>query len=190
MAQMKTADRLQELLLQEWSSVLRLTTIPQAMQRLGVRDDLRLRWRVAGRLETLWRGALTSPEKRRGIAQALGRPFDESQVERFRQQVGTWDLASVALSEDEKLVARHILLHRRRGLPLPQAPGTAKALGMTTREVWRALRMLARVGFVNLGDRRSSMGYALAEGHEKLLGGLGFMYHTVSLDTGERFGVP
>jgi len=186
----KTADRLREFLLREWSSGLRLTTVPQAMARLELADDVRLRWRVAKGLEALWRDALTSPEKRRRIAQALGRPFDESQIEQFRGQVGTWNIAAVALSEDEKLVARHILLHQQRGLLLPHPPDTAKALGIPLRKVQRALRVLAKVGFVDLGDGGSSPGYVLTEGHEELLEGLGFMFHTVSLETGEQFGVP
>jgi len=188
--EMSNAEQVGELLLREWTTGLRLTTIPQAMGRLGIKDDLRLRWAVTRRLEGVWRDALTSPEKRRAIAQALGRPFDESQLEGFREQVGTWNLAAVALSEDEKLVARHMLMHQRRGRPLPQPGDTAKTLGLPVRQVRRALRMLARLGFLKLDAGRSPRRFSLSDGHEKLLQGLGFMFHVVSLPTGERFGVP
>lgn len=190
MAQTKTADRLRELLLKEWSSGMRLTTIPQAMQRLGVEDDLRLRWRVAMELDELWRSVLTSPEKRVQIASAFGRPLDEIRDERWRQQVSTWHMASVVLSEDEKLVARYILMGYREGSQLPLPVETARVLGLSVRALHKALRMLARLGLLLLSDGRRPASYTLAENHERFLEGLGFMFHTVTLDTGERFGVP
>lgn len=183
-------QRVIQRLLDSWGDSLRLTSIPQAMASLGIGDKPGLRWRIAQRLEGLWRGALTSPEKRRGIAAALGRPFDESQLEQWREQVDTWNMASVVLREDEKLVARHILLHQQKGLLLPRPAETAERLGLSVQRVHSALRMLSRVGFVSLRDPRRLATYALAEGHEMLLAGLGFSFHTVSLETGERFGVP
>lgn len=160
------------------------------MASLGIPDKPGLRRRIAHRLEGLWRGALTSPEKRRGIASALGRPLDETQVERWREQVDTWNMASVVLSEDEKLVARYILLHQQNGLPLPRPAETAERLGLFVQRVHSALRMLSQVGFVSLPNPRRPASYSLAQGYEGLLEGLGFSFHTVTLDTGERFGVP
>lgn len=177
-------------LLASWGDSLRITSIPQALASLGIQDKPGLRWRIAQRLEGLWRGALTSPEKPRGIAAALGRPFDETQIERWREQVDTWNMASVVLSEDEKLVARHILLRHRQGDPLPKPVETARALGIPAQKVHNALRLLARVGFVSLPNSRRPSSYGLAQGYERLLEGLGFFFHTVTLDTGERFGVP
>ena len=86
---------------------------PLAVRRLGIKDNLRLRWEVGRQLESLWRDALTSPEKRRRITQALGRELDETRDERWRKQVETWNLASIVLSEDEKLVARYIMMCER-----------------------------------------------------------------------------
>lgn len=83
------AKHVEEFLLREWTSGLRLTTIPQALQRLGMGDDVNLRRRVGKHLEQLWRDTLTSPEKRRGIAEALGRDLDEVRDKQWRQQVGT-----------------------------------------------------------------------------------------------------
>ena len=182
-------EALEEFLIKEWSTGLRLTTVPQAMQRLGIADDAGLRWRVAKRLEALWHQVLTSPEKREQIAAALGRPLDEVREERWRQQVSTWGLASVLLSEEEKLAARHILMRQREGSPLPQPVETSKTLGLPVSEVHKAIRTLARLGFLSLSDGRRPARYALADNHERFLEGLGFSFHTVSLDTGERFGV-
>lgn len=177
-------------LLESWGDSLRLTSIPQAMTSVGIQDRPGLRWRIAQRLEDLWRDALTSPEKRAGIAAALGRPFDETQIERWREQVETWHLASILLTDDEKLLARHIQMHHQQGGPLPKPVDTARALDIPARKLHNALRLLARVGFVSLPDPRHPASYGLAQGYERLLEGLGFSFHTVTLDTGERFGVP
>lgn len=187
---MEDAARLQQLLIQEWSSGLRLTTIPQALQRLGVEDDVNLRWRLARRIGQLWHDTLASPEKRREIARALGRDLDEARDEQWRQQVRTWNLASILLREEEKLVARAILMHHGKGLSLPPPRDIAQMLGLKTQEVHRAIRLLARLGFLSLPDGRRPALYTLADGHEGFLDGLGFSFHTVTLDTGERFGVP
>jgi hypothetical protein len=50
---MEAAERLQRFLIREWSSGLRLTSIPQAMKSLGIDDDLRIRWRVGRQLEAV-----------------------------------------------------------------------------------------------------------------------------------------
>lgn len=188
---MEITQILEQFLTQEWSTGLRLTTIPQAMHRLGIVDEPSLRWRMAGRLEWLWRNALISEEKLSQIAAALGRDdVDEAGANRWRQQVNTWHLVSILLSEDEKLVARHILAHHRRGWQLPQPGESARALGLPVKEVHKALRMLARLGFLALPDKRRPASYALADSYEQFLEGLGFSFHTVTLDKKERFGVP
>jgi hypothetical protein len=160
------------------------------MERLGLQDDPRVRWSVAGHVDRLWRGTMTSPEKRRQIAAVLGRPYDEAMDRPWREQFGSWHLASILLSEDEKLVARYILMHGRRGMALPSLAQTAGAMQSSVQEVSRAIRMLARIGYLTLPDGRRPSEYALAKEHGSVLGGLGFSFHTVTLDTGERFGVP
>jgi hypothetical protein len=139
---------------------------------------------------------LLSPEKHQEILTSLGRPPDEVLAGegvfsgRWLEQVDTWHLASILLSEDEKLVARHILMAHRVGSPLPRPEETAAALGLTVRGVQGALRMLARLDFIFMDDGRRAAHYSLSEGHERLLNGLGFSFHTVALDAGERFGIP
>lgn len=184
------AAAVRDLLLKEWAQGLRLTTVPQAMQRLGVADDLHLRWRIAKSVERSWREVFSSPEKRRQVEHAVGVRFEESRLDQFRGQVRDWQLAAILLTENEKLVARHMLLHERRRLPLPHPSATAKAIGASTREVHRAIGMLARLGLLVLPDGRRPAHYALVPDHVRFLKGLGFFFHTVTLDTGERFGVP
>lgn len=179
-----------QLLLTEWTEGLKLTTIPQAVERLRLPADQRLRWNVAERIEGLWRDALTSPEKRAGIAAALGRPYDPDQDEQWRRQVGAWQLASLILSEDEKLVARCVLAHRRQRRRLPRPTEIATSLSVPVQKVHGALRLLGRLGFLLIADSRRPGDYRLAGNHARFLEGLGFTFHTVTLHTGERFGVP
>ena len=44
----------ENLLVKDWASGLRLTTVPQAMGRLGIADDIDYRWRVANNLYGHW----------------------------------------------------------------------------------------------------------------------------------------
>ena len=181
---------LEQLLAEEWGKGLRLTTIPQVMNRLDMVDDPRMRRRVGHRLTEWWQGALASPEKRQEVVAAIGRDVDEVLDEHWRQQIVTWHPASVILSENEKLVARHILLSEGTGLPLPQPRETATVLGLPIQEVYKALRMLAHLSFLEMPDKRSPATYALAQDYEHFLEGLGFSFHTVTLDEGDVFGVP
>jgi hypothetical protein len=192
---LESEHRLEDVLTSDWSTGLRLTSIPQAMERLGLPDDPGLRWRLAGRLEGQWRGTLLGPEKQREILASLGRLPDEALAgeggfsKRWADQVDTWHPASILLSEDEKLVARHILMAHREGLSLPRPEETAAVLGLTVQGVHRALRMLGLIDFLFIEDGWRAAHYSLNEGHERLLDGLGFSFHTVTLDTGERFGI-
>ena len=180
-----------EFLIQEWSTGLRLTTIPQAMERLGVDQGLlEWRWRMAWRLEAAWREVLLSPGKQQQIAEALGCRLEEAQVEKWRRQVETWTLANILLTEEEKLVARHVLWRHRKESGLPSPGETAEALGIRVREVHNSLRMLGRLGFLSIADGRRPANFQLVEDWGRFTEGLGFSFHTVALDSGDRFGVP
>lgn len=93
-----------------------------------------------------------------------------------------WNPAVYTLSNDEKLMARHIL-----GVGEVPAPDEIRtALDLERETVETGLRMLARLGFLT----GTAGGYRLASGHERFLAGLGFNFHTVTLENGERFNVP
>ena len=53
----------ERLLISDWALGFRITTVPQAMDRLGFADDLEARWELANRIEALWRRSLETPEK-------------------------------------------------------------------------------------------------------------------------------
>ena len=50
--------------------------------------------------------------------------------------------------------------------------------------------MLARLGFLTLFGGQSVDTYALAEDYARYLDGLGFSFHTVTLEDDEQFGIP
>ena len=63
---------IEKLLVDDWASGLRLTTVPQAMRRLGIADEVDARWRMASRFYVDWQSSLETPEKVREVASAVG----------------------------------------------------------------------------------------------------------------------
>ena len=186
-------NAIEKLLVDDWASGLRITTVPQAMRRLGFADDLDTRWRIANRIYDLWQSILASPEKIQSAGSAIGlkKPSGlEGLSQRWLEQVVTWGRASILLTDNEKLVARHILAHHRYELPLPRPENTAIALNIATEEVSISIRMLTRLGYLFLQGSQSISGYTLAEDAERFHEGLGFSFHTVTLDDDEQFGIP
>ncbi len=183
-------DRIVNLLASEWQEGLRITTIPQAMARLGVSDDEEMRWRIATRMERVWRRRLGWRSLWRGL-----RWFRRVGSHPLRTWLGSfgrlpsmvteareWNPAVYTLSNGEKLMARYIL-----GVgEVPEPDEIRTALDPERKTVETGLRMLARLGFLT----GAAGGYRLTSGHERFLAGLGFTFHTVTLENGERFNVP
>jgi len=186
-------NAIEELLVKDWASGLRLTTVPQAMHRLGIADEVDTRWRIANTIYDLWQSILASPEKTQSAASAIGlkKPSQvEALSQRWLEQVVTWDRASILLTDNEKLVARYTWASHRQGQPLPQPENTSLALDIPTQEVYNGIQMLTRLGFLSLQESPSIIGYNLVEGAERFHEGLGFSFHTVTLDDDEQFGIP
>jgi predicted transcriptional regulator len=150
----------------QWAQRFRLTTIPQAMERLGIADDWELRWAVATALQEHLEG---------------------------RDAHQRWGMVPIVLREEEKLLARYLLRTvepgRRRRLSLAEA---ASAIGTSPEAVRRGLRLLARLGLCHWEEDARATGGRVTWYRRALqrAGGLGFNFHTVTLATGERFGVP
>ena len=184
---------IEKLLIGDWASGLRITTIPQAMNRLGFADDLEIRWKIVSRMGALWHSTLETPEKVQEINSAIGSVTDEDQAalsQHWRNQVGDWDRTSILLTENEKLIARHILLCQRSGSRLPTPEDIGAAVDTGPEETANGIRMLSLLGFLGIPNGESFDGYILAEDHGRFLDGLGFSFHTLTLADGERFGIP
>lgn len=183
-------NKIVEFLMNEWQEGLRITTVPQAMMRLGVPDDEELRRRVGDRLKRIWRRRLRLRGLWRGLRWLRSanrrkvRPWTTS-LRRLPSLLGearSWNPAVYILSNDEKLIARLILNAGR----VPSLEESAAVLDLDRSTVERGLRMLTNVGFL----MAVAGGYQLAAGHQRLLEGLGFNFHTVTLENGEQFNVP
>ena len=69
-------NAIEKLLISDWASGLRITTVPQAMDRLGMADDLATRWEMADRMDALWHSTLGTPEKVQAVNSAIGSVTD------------------------------------------------------------------------------------------------------------------
>ena len=193
MEQILDENAIEKLLVNDWASGLRITTVFQAMHRLGFADDVDTRWRIADGLYAHWQSTLGSPEKLQEVASAIGLKSSsetETLSQHWQKQVVTWGLASILLTDNEKLIARHIWAHHRQELALPVPENIEVALGIPTPEVSNSIQMLTRLGFLSLQGSQSISGYTLAEDADRFHEGLGFSFHTVTLDDDEQFGIP
>lgn len=177
-------------LVDEWQAGLRITTVPQALARLGLPDDDEMRWRIGQRLERAWRRRLGLRGLWRGLRSLRSADWRKvgawlpalSRLPSLAAEARDWNPAVYILSNDEKLIARHIFRSGR--VQPPEELGAV--LGLERSIVETGLRLLTRCGFLagEGGD------YRLASGHQRLLEGLGFNFHTVTLESGEQFNVP
>lgn len=162
---------------QEWSRLFRLTTVEQAINALGFRDE-------AGEL-------------RRLVGQEL----------RFNPQIHPaltqWGVCTFILTEDEKLLARSLVQAPKKAgegddeinvfemeTPLE---GSEKATVLVVEQ----LKRLEQAGLVKEGKRKGKGGgpepsneYVLVPNWEELAGPLEFNFHTLQRENGQRFNVP
>ena len=184
---------IEKLLVDEWASGLRITTVPQVMQRLGFADDMEARWRIADRLYNHWQSILATPEKAQEVMSAIGLEHSyelEVLSQGWLKQVVTWGRASILLTNNEKLAARHIWGRHQQELPMPDSENIATALGIAAKEASDSIQMLTRLGFLCLRNNAPISGYTLAGDADRFHEGLGFSFHTVTLDDDEQFGIP
>ncbi len=185
-----TEEQVVGFLAAEWREGLRITTIPQALNRLGLPGDEDSRWRVARRLERAWRGRLGLRRLWRGLRElrTLDRKGVAAKIRGLARlstlagEARAWNPAVYILSNDEKLVAR-LILHAGR---VPPAEDIDLRLGLGMGEAELALRTLTRLSFL-VAD---GAWYRLAADSRRFLEGLGFNFHTVTLEGGEQFNVP
>ncbi len=148
---------------ERWNELFRLTTIEQAMGALRLPDDDTLRLAVGDVLRT----------------QADVHPA-----------VDRWGALAFILTEDEKLLARFLVQHAV-DTPGTLAPAAVtEATGRSEPDVAHGLNVLRQVGLLDWRKDGDAIAYTIAVDWQQWAGPLGFTFHTVQLEHGERFNVP
>lgn len=121
-------------------------------------------------------GVPFSHERRLAIAAFL---LESTEI----QEAMRWHPATYILTNEEKLIARVLLRHEQHSQPLPAAADIAQVLSLAEEKVRDGLAALAWVGFL----KAKGEDVQLAPDYRSFLSGLGFYYHEVVLESGERF---
>ncbi len=148
---------------ERWNALFRLTTIKQAMDALGLPKDDALRLAIGDILRT--------------------QPNVHPAVER-------WGPLAFILTEDKKRLARFLVQRAvdRRGKLAPAV--VAQAIGWSEPDVAHGLNVLRQVGLLDWRGAGDAIAYSVAVDWQQRAGPLGFTFHTVQLEDGERFNVP
>lgn len=141
--------RVIQVLFADWQDWLRCTTIDQAMERVGLPF---------------------SHEARLGVAAFLGADPQAAQAMR-------WALPTYVLTNDEKLVARHLLRRCENGSKIPPPAVAAMDAQVPYETAEMAFEALSWLGVLV----RQPVGWTLADDLQRFLGGLGFSFHEVVL---------
>lgn len=104
----------------------------------------------------------------------------------LNSRLARWGPTPFILTEDEKLLARYLLGTRPRPEVVPSAAELSQVCEQPQGQIETDLRVLSHLGVLH----RQRRGYRVAENFEERAGGLGFTFHKVSLENGERFNVP
>ena len=99
-----------------------------------------------------------------------------------------WGWETLALTPDEKLIARALINAVRDDAETPTLERLAQLVAIPGREVENGLAMLARYGILRQEASVGGVGYVVAS--ERYLNWeprLDFLFHTVSLSSGRQF---
>lgn len=148
---------------QRWGELFRLTTLDQGMLALGQAPDHARRVRLGDEL--------------------LAQPSLHPTVER-------WGARTVILTEGEKLLGRHLAQLAEEGRDEVGLVDAAATLEASVDDVERGLRTLAHLDLLTYRAHDGVASFSFRDGWRTLLGPLGFAFHTVQREGGERFNVP
>ncbi len=106
----------------------------------------------------------------------------------LHRAVRVWGWETLALTPDEKLIARALINAVRDDAETPSLERLAQLVGVPGREVENGLAMLARYGILRQEAPVGGAGYVVAS--DRYLNWeprLDFLFHTVSLSSGRQF---
>lgn len=148
---------------ERWGELFRLTTLEQGMRALGQAPAHARRLRLGDAL--------------------LADPNIHPSVER-------WGARTFILTEDEKLLGRHLARLAEEGRRQVGLSEAAAALDASAADVRRGLRTLALVRLLAYEVQDGVIAFWFVDEWRALAGPLGFAFHTVQREGGERFNVP
>lgn len=102
------------------------------------------------------------------------------------ERLSRWGADAFVLTEDEKLLARCIWQTWERSGAVPGLSELEQSCDLSPGAMPLGLEVLASLGFV----AHEGQSYAMLADFEERAGGLGFNFHSVTLENGERFNVP
>lgn len=155
------AQRVVDYLLEDWSQRFHSTSIPRAMQNLGMEPDDELRLEI-------------------------GRYFrDNVQIANNLQY---WGANNYIFSNQEKLIAKYLIAEREKKDRTPALAEAAAVLHLGESELRERLAFMAAAGFLQR-DPGQDLGFSLAPGYKRWAGPLQHNFHTVTVDEGKPFDV-
>ncbi len=148
-------------LLKDWGQDFSITSIDVAIDALGLRQSDDMRFRIGNYIKN-------HPELHSVIRQ--------------------WGWQTVALTPNEKLVARAVVNAQRDRLKPPSKMELANAVGISDRDTDRAIAMLARYAILKRDKSAGGIGYIAAEArYINWQPWLDFQFHRVALASGRIF---
>ena len=153
--------RVVDYLLADWKQKFRSTSIPWAMDNLGIGQDDELRFEVANYLRANKRKA---------------------------KNLKWWGANNYILTDDEKRIAKYLLNGYGEEQHLPTLDELASAVELPTRELDSSLAFMAKVGFLVKASAKP-LGYDLAAKAHRWGGPLRHNYHTAMIAGQKPFGV-
>lgn len=148
-------------LVADWKHRFHSTTIPHAMENLGLAVDDGLRLEVVEYLHN-------NP--------------------RLSRSVRSWGPNNYLLTNTERRIAKLLLNSRRDSGKLPSAAEVRKKIGLSRSELNGRLAFMARAGFL-AADRSQNLGYKLASDAEIWGGPLRHNYHTIIPGDEDKYDV-
>lgn len=154
-AQDLSADgqRVVDYLRKDWQRKFSSTTIPHAMQFMGMQPDDDLRLEIVGYLRA-----------HDGLARNLQ----------------WWGANNYLFTNLEKRLAKYLILLHDKGDPYPSAAAAAAALEISEQQLRARLAFMQAGGFLRGAD--NDLGFALADGFRRWAGPLQHNFHTVRIE--------
>jgi hypothetical protein len=155
------AQNIVDYLFEDWGQRMHATSIALAMKNLGIgeNDDLRIE---------------------------VGDYFRSNN--RLHKNITYWGANNYILSNEEKRIAKWLIVTFERENRVPGLPELANGLGLPEEALKRRLAFMARTGLLEASNTHD-LGYQLIQKYSGWGGPLRFNFHTVRIGDGKPFDV-